>query len=234
MRLILIEDNERLAESILQGLEGEGFVLDRFGTLAMARSALDAAHYDLILLDLGMPDGDGMDLIRALRQRGVATPVLVITARDALGDRIRGLDSGADDYLVKPFSTLELAARCRALLRRPGGSLGTVLEAGNVTLDVPAREVRVAGKLIEMPPRETALLEALMRHSGRIVTKAAIDASLYALRTEVTPNAIDAALSRLRRRLAATSANVQVHTAHGIGYTLMPPTADDATPGGHG
>jgi|CXWL01.1.fsa_nt_gi DNA-binding response OmpR family regulator len=225
MRLILVEDNERLAESIRQGLEGEGFVLDHFGSLAQARSALESAHYDLLLLDLGLPDGDGMDLIRLLRRRGIATPVLVITARDALGDRIRGLDSGADDYLVKPFSTLELAARCRALLRRPGGSLGTVLEAGNVALDVATREVRVAGKLIEMPPRETALLEALMRHSGRIVTKSAIDAALYALRAEVTPNAIDAALSRLRRRLAGATANVQVHTAHGIGYTLIAPAS---------
>lgn len=232
MRLLLIEDNERLAESLLEGLEGEGFVLDRFGTLAMARSALATAHYDLVLLDLGMPDGDGMDLIRALRQSGSSTPVLVITAKDALGDRIRGLDSGADDYLVKPFSTLELAARCRALLRRPGGSLGTVLEAGNVRLDVATREVRVTEKLVAMRPRETALLEALMRHSGRIVSKSAIDAALYALHAEVTPNAIDAALSRLRKRLAAASANVQVHTAHGIGYTLMPPADDVVTSDG--
>lgn len=232
MRLLLIEDNERLAESLLEGLEGEGFVLDRFGTLAMARSALATAHYDLVLLDLGMPDGDGMDLIRALRQSGSSTPVLVITARDALGDRIRGLDSGADDYLVKPFSTLELAARCRALLRRPGGSLGTVLEAGNVRLDVATREVRITEKLVAMRPRETALLEALMRHSGRIVSKSAIDAALYALHAEVTPNAIDAALSRLRKRLAAASANVQVHTAHGIGYTLMPPADDVVTSDG--
>lgn len=223
MRLILIEDNHRLSESIAQSLKSEGFAVDCFDTLAMARDALDMAHYDLVLLDLGMPDGDGMDLIRALRRRGVATPVLVITARDALGDRVRGLDSGADDYLVKPFAAAELAARCRALLRRPGGSLGTVLEVGNVALDVATREVRVAGAPIEMPPREAALLEALMRHSGRIVTKSAIDASLYALHAEVTPNAIDAALSRLRRRLAAASADVIVHTAHGIGYTLMPP-----------
>ena len=228
MRLILIEDNDRLAESISHGLEGEGFVVDHFGTLATARCALDLAHYDLVLLDLGMPDGDGLDLMRALRRKGITTPVLVITARDALGDRVRGLDSGADDYLVKPFATAELAARCRALLRRPGGSLGTVLEAGNVTLDVATREVRVAGKLMETPPRETALLEALMRHSGRIVTKSAIDASLYALHAEVTPNAIDAALSRLRRRLTNASANVQVHTAHGIGYTLMPPSEPSA------
>ncbi len=222
MRLILIEDNERLAESIRVNLEAEGFAMDHFGTLAMARRALDTAHYDLILLDLGLPDGDGMDLIRALRNRGVATPVLVITARDALGDRVRGLDSGADDYLSKPFATAELAARCRALLRRPGGCLSVVLDAGNVSLDVATREVRVGGSIIEMPPREAALLEVLMRTSGRIVSKSAIDSALYALHAEVTPNAIDAALSRLRKRLSNAAATVIVHTAHGIGYTLMP------------
>jgi DNA-binding response OmpR family regulator len=228
MRLILVEDNERLAESISQGLLDEGFVIDRFGTLAEARQALDAAHYDLVLLDLGLPDGDGMELIRSLRRRCVATPVLVITARHDLGDRIRGLDSGADDYLVKPFATAELAARCRALLRRPGGSLGTVLEAGNLSLDVASREVRVDRRLVEMPPRETALLEAMLRNSGRIVTKSTIDAALYALHSDVTPNAIDAALSRLRRRLANANANVQILTAHGIGYSLMTPV-DRAT-----
>lgn len=227
MRLILVEDNERLAESIAEGLVREGFVVDRYASLADARLALEAAHYDLILLDLGLPDGDGMALIRRLRRGGVTTPVLVITARDALGDRIQGLDAGADDYLVKPFATAELAARCRALLRRPGSALGTVLEAGNLRLDVARREVRVDDRLIEMPPRETALLETLLRHVGRIVSKSAIDAAIYALHAEVTPNAIDVALSRLRRRLVAASANVQVLTAHGIGYSLMPP-ADPA------
>lgn len=225
MRLILIEDNERLAESIADSLVGDGFAVDRYSTLADARTALSTAHYDLVLLDLGLPDGDGIELIRGLRRNGVATPVLVITARDAIGDRVRGLDSGADDYLVKPFATAELSARCRAMLRRPGGCLGTVMEAGNVALDTTRREVRVGGKTIEMPPREVALLEQLLRSSGRVVTKAAIDASLYAMHAEVTPNAIDAVLSRLRRRLAAADADVSIHTAHGIGYMLSPPSA---------
>jgi two-component system, OmpR family, response regulator len=230
MRLILIEDNARLAELIAASLIPEGFAVDVCPTLASAQQAFDAAHYDIALLDLGMPDGNGIDFIRALRRKQVTTPVLVITARDALGDRILGLDSGADDYLVKPFATSELAARCRALLRRPGGCLGTVLEVGNVALDTAAREVRVAGQVTEMPPRETALLEQLMRHSGRMVTKAAIDASLYTLRAEVTPNAIDAALSRLRRRLAGAAADVQIHTAHGIGYMLLPIVQENTPP----
>ena len=223
MRLILIEDNHRLAESMRLSLEAEGFAVDGFETLAAARAALTGVPYDLILLDLGMPDGDGVDLIACLRRSKVATPVLIITARDGIGDRVRGLDSGADDYLVKPFATAELAARCRALLRRPGGMLGAVLQAGNVSLDTTSREVRVAGRNVNMPPREAALLEQLLRQCGRVVTKAAIDASLYALHTEVTPNAIDTALSRLRRRLNSAGADVSIHTAHGIGYMLMPP-----------
>jgi DNA-binding response OmpR family regulator len=225
MRLILIEDNHRLAESIRLGLEAEGFAVDQFEKLAAARAALSESAYDLILLDLGMPDGDGVELIATLRRSKVATPILIITARDGIGDRVRGLDCGADDYLVKPFAAAELAARCRALLRRPGGTLGTVLEVGNVSLDTVTREVRVAGRNIKMPPREVALLEQLMRHCGRVVPKAAIDAALYALHSEVTINAIDTALSRLRRRLTGTEADVVIHTAHGIGYTLMPPGA---------
>lgn len=223
MRLILIEDNHRLAESIRLSLEAEGFAVDGFETLTAARAALTAVPYDLILLDLGMPDGDGVEMIASLRRSKVATPVLIITARDGIGDRVRGLDAGADDYLVKPFATAELAARCRALLRRPGGMLGAVLQAGNVSLDTTTREVRVAGRNVNMPPREVALLEQLLRQCGRVVTKAAIDASLYALHAEVTPNAIDTALSRLRRRLNGAGADVSIHTAHGIGYMLMPP-----------
>ncbi len=228
MRLILIEDNHRLADSIRLGLEAEGFTVDRFDTLASARVAMEDIEYSLILLDLGMPDGDGVRLIDSLRRSKITTPVLIITARDGLGDRIRGLDSGADDYLVKPFATTELAARCRALLRRPGASLGMVLESGNLQLNTITREVRVAAKIISIPPREVALLEQFLRHAGRVVTKDAIDTALYALNSEVTPNAIDTAVSRLRRRLAAAQADVVIHTAHGIGYMLMPPIAQQS------
>lgn len=225
MRLILIEDNHRLAESIGLGLEADGFAVDRFDTLASARVALAATPYDLILLDLGMPDGDGVTLIESLRRAKVTTPILILTARDGVGDRVHGLDRGADDYLVKPFAIAELSARCRALLRRPGASLGIVLESGNVSLDTVTREVHVDGRNIHMPPREVALLELLMRHCGRVVAKTAIDAGLYALHAEVTPNAIDTALSRLRRRLSGNGADVTIHTAHGIGYMLTSPAS---------
>jgi DNA-binding response OmpR family regulator len=222
MRLLLIEDNLRLAELIREGMVALGFAVDHCATLAAARSALASAPFDLVLLDLGLPDGDGLDLMRSQRRRGMDTPVLVITARDALGDRVLGLDSGADDYLVKPFEIAELAARCRALLRRPGHCLGTVLEAGNVALDTSQRQVQVGQVVIEIAPRETALLELLLRHVGQVVTRGAIDSSLYAFSAEVSPNALEAAVSRLRRRLAAAGADVEIHTAHGIGYLLAP------------
>lgn len=223
MRLLLIEDNERLAELIRDGMVAHGFAVDHSSTLADARRALASGSHDLVLLDLGLPDGDGIDLIRSMRRRSAATPVLVITARNALGDRVLGLDSGADDYLVKPFEIAELAARCRALLRRPGHCLGTELKAGNVALDSSQRQVRVCGRPVEVAPKEVALLEVFLRHSGQVVSRASIDSSLYAFNDEVSPNALEAAVSRLRRRLAAAGADVQIHTAHGIGYLLASP-----------
>lgn len=223
MRLLLIEDNERLAELLHAGLVAQGFAVDRCASLALARSTLAGAPFDLVLLDLGLPDGDGLDLVRELRRRANGLPVLIITARDALDARVRGLDCGADDYLVKPFDISELAARCRALLRRPGGCLGTVLEAGNLTLDSSTRNVQIDGSMIDVPRRETALLELLIRHRDQVVTRAAIDASLYALHADVSANAVDAVVSRLRRRLQAAGATVEIHTAHGIGYLLSAP-----------
>ncbi|MER2634929.1 MAG: response regulator transcription factor [Rhizobiaceae bacterium] len=223
MRLLLVEDNTRLATLIRDGLAGHGFAVDWFATMDGAHEALRAVDYQLVLLDLGLPDGDGLDLIRALRRERIATPILVITARGVLGDRVAGLDSGADDYLVKPFDLSELAARCRALLRRPGSTLGAVLGAGNVSLDVGAREVRVDERRVEMTPREVSVLEHLLRRAGQVVPKSALENSLYAMHAEVTPNALEAAVSRLRKRLAAAGADVRLHTAHGIGYALFAP-----------
>lgn len=220
MRLALVEDNQRLAELIRDGLVGLGFAVDWFDTLKTSREALDAVHYDLLVLDLGLPDGDGVSLIQRLRGRKAQLPILIISARDAVDDRVRGLDAGADDYIVKPFELAELAARIRALLRRPGNCLGTVLTAGNVTLDTASGEVRVNEAPVEMPPRELALLEQLLRKSGQVVRKSAIEASLYALSAEVTPNAVEAAVSRLRKRLVQANAEAEIHTAHGIGYML--------------
>lgn len=221
MRLLLVEDNVRLAELIVQGLVNEGFVVDWRDTLEDGREAREAGAYDLVLLDLNLPDGDGLDLVRTLRRQGDVAPILVLTARGGLGDRIAGLDVGADDYLVKPFDIAELAARCRALLRRPGSSLGVVLQAGNLELDTATRTVTVAGVRVETPPRELALLELLLRRSGQVVPKGSLEDSLYSMDADVTPNALETAVSRLRKRLASSGADITLRTAHGVGYAVF-------------
>jgi DNA-binding response OmpR family regulator len=221
MRLLLVEDNPQLAELVQDGLTRQGFAIDRCGSLKEALAARAAASYDLILLDLGLPDGDGMSLVRQLRQANDPTPILILTARGGLNDRLTGLDGGADDYVVKPFEIAELAARCRALLRRPGASLGVVLQLGNVALDTTTRTVTVKEQRIDVPPREVALLEQLLRRAEQVVRRNQLEASLYSFGDEVTPNALESAVSRLRKRLAAAEANVMVRTAHGIGYAIF-------------
>lgn len=223
MRLLLIEDNARLAELIREGLQGQGFAVDWCDTIENVELVQRIIDYDLLLLDLGLPDGDGLDLVRAMRRRLDTTPILILTARGGLDDRVTGLDAGADDYLCKPFQVPELVSRCRALLRRPGASLGTVLSAGNVLLNSAERTLVVGGKSVEATPREVDLLEHLLRHVGRVVAKPALDNALYSLRDEVTPNALEALISRLRKRLGAAAADVQIRTVHGVGYALFEP-----------
>ncbi len=230
MRLLLIEDNARLGALVVDGLGQDGFVVDWCETLEDGLEARGLAAYDLILLDLGLPDGDGLDLVRRLRRHRDSVPILILTARGGLGERIAGLDVGADDYLVKPFDIAELAARCRALLRRPGACLGVVLQAGNVALDTTNRSLQVAGAPVAMPPRELALLEHLLRRAGQVVAKTLLEDQLYALDAEVSPNALEVAVSRLRKRLAAANADLTLRTAHGVGYALM---ADQAPAGSH-
>jgi len=221
MRLLLVEDNPQLAQLVQDGLSSQGFVIDRCGSLKEAIATRAAATYDLILLDLGLPDGDGMNLVRKLRQANDSIPILILTARGGLNDRLIGLDGGADDYLVKPFEIAELAARCRALLRRPGASLGVVLQLGNVALDTTTRTVTVNEQRVDVPPREVALLEQLLRRAEQVVRRNQLEESLYSFGEDVTPNALESAVSRLRRRLASADANVIVRTAHGIGYALF-------------
>ena len=225
MRLLLIEDNARLGALIVDGLVQDGFIVDWRETLEEGFEARGLAAYDLILLDLGLPDGDGLDLVKQLRRSRDSVPILILTARGGLGERIAGLDVGADDYLVKPFDIAELAARCRALLRRPGSCLGVILQAGNVALDTANRSLEVAGAPVAMPPRELALLEHLLRRAGQVVAKTLLEDQLYAMDAEVTPNALEVAVSRLRKRLAAAHADLTLRTAHGVGYALMAESA---------
>jgi len=221
MRLILIEDNTRLASLVCEGLGRHGFAIDCYETVEDAKAALTNHQFDLVLLDLGLPDGDGLSIIKTMRTRDDKTPILVLTARSDLDDRVLGLDAGADDYLVKPFQLLELAARCRAILRRPSDALGTILDAGNVTLNPAERTVSVDGQVLEVAPREIDLLERLMRRIGHVVPKPVLENAMYSMDSEVTPNALEASVSRLRKQLTSAVATVQLKTIHGVGYALF-------------
>lgn len=222
MRLLLVEDNERLAGHLSEALRASGFVVDAVATAGDCDSATRATPYDAILLDLGLPDEDGLALLDRLRQRDRATPVLVLTARDSTESLVAGLNKGADDYLRKPFDNAELVARIRALLRRPGRALGHVLIEGNVSLDTGSREVTVAGKPAELGRRETSGLELLLRRSGRVVPKASFEEALYSAGDEIASNAIEVLVHRIRRRLLDAGADVAIHTIRGIGYALAP------------
>jgi DNA-binding response OmpR family regulator len=220
MRLLLIEDNARLGGLIQEGLVRDGFAVDWAQTLDEGVQAREAGGHDLILLDLGLPDGDGLDLVRKLRRANDATPILILTSRDGLGDRVLGLDAGADDYLVKPFDLLELAARCRAVLRRPGNRLMPVLVVGALQFDVASRQTTFGAAAVDLSRRESGLLEILMRRTGSVVTKAALEEALYDFNEPVTPNALEAAISRLRKKLDEVGAGDLLHTVRGLGYLL--------------
>jgi DNA-binding response OmpR family regulator len=221
MRLLVVEDEARIAEIVRAALSRDGFAVDVIGLCADAREALANTPYDAAILDLGLPDGDGLKLLRELRGKGNGLPVLVLTARDAVEHRVAGLDAGADDYLVKPFAMAELVARTKALLRRPGGALGTTLKAGNVALDTIGRDARCRTQTLELTRRETAILEHLMRRAGRVVPKAVLEDKLYGIDEELESNAIPVHVHHLRRKLLDNSATVEIHTVRGVGYLLV-------------
>ena len=220
MRLLVVEDEARIAEVLRVALSRAGFAVDAVATVADARAALPLAPYDAVILDLGLPDGDGLDLLTELRRAGSRVPVLVLTARDAVEARVAGLDAGADDYLVKPFAMVELIARTKALLRRPGQALGTVLEAGNIIFDTIGRDVRVGAAVLALPRQELAILEHLMRRLGRVVPKNVLEEKLYGIDEELGSNAIPVHVHHLRRKLAEAQAAAEIHTVRGIGYVL--------------
>jgi DNA-binding response OmpR family regulator len=220
MRLLVVEDEPRMAQILHVALERADFTVDTVGTCDDAREALSLIPYDATVLDLGLPDGDGLMLLHELRQAGNGVPILVLTARDAVEDRVGGLDAGADDYLIKPFAILEVVARLKALLRRPGGALGTTLAAGNLIFDTIGRDVRVDDRPIPLPRRESAILEHLMRRLGRVVPKAVLEEKLYGYGEELESNAIPVHVHHLRRKLMDAGADAEIHTVRGVGYLL--------------
>jgi len=220
MRLLLVEDNERFAALLKRGLVAAGFVVDVMLTAADAAAALRENRFEIIVLDLGLPDADGLDVLGEMRHREDATPVLILTARGSLNDCVTGLQSGADDYLVKPFALEELVARLQALLRRPGNLLGVTLKLGNIALDTVGRQVFVGDQPILLSAREIAVLEQLLRRSGRVVAKNLLADNLYGLSQEVGSNAVEVYVHRLRKHLTEVGASVQIHTLRGVGYLI--------------
>ncbi len=210
--MLLVEDEARMSKLVSRALVRAGFVVDAFDTCADGREALSLIHYDAAILDLGLPDGDGLTLLTATRSNSRNIPILVLTARDTVEDRVSGLDAGADDYLVKPT---------KALLRRPGNALGTLLNAGNVTFDSIGRDVKIGDVAIALSRREIAILEHLMRRLGRVVPKIVLEEKLYGIDDELESNTIPVHVHHLRRRLLDAGATVQIHTVRGVGYLLV-------------
>ena len=221
MRILVTEDNAVLAEGIARALRSDGYAVDVASDGIIADAALAAETFDVAVLDLSLPGMDGLDVLRRLRARKGDTAVLILTARDGLDDRIKGLDLGADDYMVKPFELSELEARVRALIRRRVGLRSSVVELGRLSFDMSGRIVRIDGVSQEIPHRELDVLETLILRAGQVVSKEKIAESLVDFEHDVSPNAIEQYVSRLRRRLEP--AGVKIRTARGLGYILEVP-----------
>ncbi len=221
MRLLIVEDNYALGQSLESAFHSKGYAVDLVGTGEDADAALCTQSYDLVVLDLGLPDLDGREVLRRLRARGMRVPVLVLTARDASQDRVQGLNLGADDYLCKPFALAELEARAGALIRRGVGGSGAVLEHGRLSLDTAARPVRIDGNAVELRRRELTLLEALLVRRGQVLSKQELLEKLFGLDEEANLNAVETYVHRLRKKLEP--AGVVIRTVRGLGYLLEKP-----------
>lgn len=224
MRLLLAEDDRALARALADGLRHLGYAVDRVEDGRLADEALRAGAHAAAIVDWNLPRMSGVDVISALRRRGDRTPALLLTARDALGDRVQGLDCGADDYVVKPVHLEELAARVRAMLRRAEGDPAPLQQVGALALDPAARSASLDGVALELSPREYALLEALAAHPGRALSRAQLEDALYGWGEEVASNAVEVHVHHLRRKLGAE----WIRTLRGVGYALYPPVPDAA------
>ena len=216
MRILLVEDAEGLGEVIQDQIADEGHAIDWVQTISHAEASLHTTHYDLILLDLMLPDGSGIDLLIKIRNSGETTPVIILTARDQISDRINGLNAGADDYLVKPFDLSELSARIAAVSRRYAGNPNPLLKIGTLDVDLTKHLVSRDGVLINLTAREWALLEAFIQRPGTLLSKSQLEDHLYAFGSEIESNTIEVYISRLRKKLGRD----QLETVRGLGYRM--------------
>jgi DNA-binding response OmpR family regulator len=223
MQVLVVEDEHKVASALKEGLEGEGYdvVVEHTGEAALARLKTDP--FDIVLLDLLLPGRDGLDVLGTMREQGFETPVLVLTARDTLEDRVTGLNRGADDYLVKPFAFVEVVARMRALLRRGGGASGaTRLAVADLEMDLAARKVTRGGRKVDLTLREFELLEYLLRYEGQVVSRGALARDVWqeAARTTSLDNVVDVHIARLRRKIDADGTVKLIQTVRGVGFTI--------------
>ncbi|MBG4151775.1 response regulator [Pseudomonas aeruginosa] len=222
MHVLLTEDDDLIASGIVAGLNAQGLTVDRVASAADTQALLQVARFDVLVLDLGLPDEDGLRLLQRRRQQGVDLPVLVLTARDAVTDRVAGLQAGADDYLLKPFDLRELGARLHTLQRRSAGRCVNVIEHGRLSYDPSTRETWLDGRPVELSRREQALLQALLNNRGRILSGEQLKDSVYGFGDEVESNALNVHIHHLRRKLG----NAIVQTVRGLGYRLGPARGD--------
>lgn len=220
MRILVVEDEAGVAGFLEQGLKETGYTVDVARNGADGLEYVLAYEYDAIVLDIMLPKMNGLDMLKEIRARRVKSPVLLLTARDGVDDRVRGLDVGADDYLVKPFAFLELQARIRALLRRPPLQAGGNLQMGDLEMDIPKREVRRAGKLIELSPREFALLELLLRHPNQVLSRTQILEHVWNFDFYSDTNVVDVYIGYLRRKIDRDFAPPLIQTVRGVGFRL--------------
>ena len=220
-RILLVEDDPALARETVRALERENWGVDHVANLADGFEALILYPYRVVLLDRRLPDGDGVSLVAAAKSRPTPPAVIFLTARDEIAERVEGLDAGADDYLVKPFSLEELFARLRAAVRKPAAESGTQpLELAELSFDETTKEVRVGGKPVAIARGELALLEILIGRAGRVVQRSYLEGELYGFDADVSKNALETQISRLRRRLDELDAGVELRTVRGVGYML--------------
>lgn len=227
MRVLVVEDEPGIALFVRQGLSEAGYAVDVAGDGEEGLDYALAAEYDAIILDILLPRMGGLDVLRQVRDRGVMTPVLLLTARDAVEDRVQGLDAGADDYLVKPFAFSELLARIRALLRRPPLQAGAVLRVGDLEMDVARHEARRAQRVVELSPREFALLEYLMRHPAQVLSRTQIIEHVWNFDFSYESNVVDVYIGYLRRKLNRGSDTPLIQTVRGVGYRLSAEDSDE-------